>query len=283
MRAERRDGVWSALVLLAASLVGVVSFVYPFFVPQAAEGSVQSAAHAQDAPLVFIVLVALCLGAVVSNLGRGRMDAKTVSILGILCAVNAVLRFIPGPAGFAAVFFLPVLGGYVFGPTFGFLLGAISLLVSALIGAGVGPWLPYQMFGAGWVGLLSGLLPERWLARLSWGEAALLAVWGFALGLAYGAVMNVWFWPFVASPGQAAMYWEPGLGIGQTVQRYAVFYAVTSLVWDLGRAGGNFLLLVLFGAPILKLLRRFRQRFRFQVEMLVEPAPGDLQVATNRK
>ena len=54
-------------MLLAASLVGVVSFVYPFFVPQAAEGSVQSAAHAQDAPLVFIVLVALCLGAVVRD------------------------------------------------------------------------------------------------------------------------------------------------------------------------------------------------------------------------
>jgi len=80
----------------------------------------------------------------------------------------------------------------------------------------------------------------------------------------------------VTSPGQSAMYWEPGLGIGQIVQRYAVFYAVTSLIWDLGRAGGNFLLLMLFGAPILRLLRRFRQRFRFEVEVDMGEEAEDL-------
>lgn len=267
MQARRASAIWGLLILLAASLVGVVSFLYPFFGPSQQQGAFQAAAHAQDAPLVFVVLVALCVGAVVGNLGTGEMNAKTVAILGILTAVNAVLRYIPGPAGFAAVFFLPILGGYVYGPTFGFLLGTLSLLVSALIGAGVGPWLPYQMFAAGWVGLLSALLPERLFRRLGRLEPALLAVWGLVLGLIYGAVMNLWFWPFIFVPGQTDLYWQPGLGFMDTLRRYAVFYVATSLVWDLGRAGGNFLLLLLFGAPLLRLLRRFRQRFRFRVEV----------------
>jgi energy-coupling factor transport system substrate-specific component len=249
--------------------VGVVSFVYPFFVPQQ-ESGLQAMAHAQDAPFIFIVLVALCLGAVVGNLGSGQMNGKIVAMLGILSAINAVLRLVPGPAGFAAVFFLPILCGYVYGPTFGFLLGALSLLVSALLGGGVGPWLPYQMFATGWVGLLSALLPERLLQRLGRGEALLLAIWGFGLGLGFGAVMNLWFWPFAVAPGQSSLYWQPGLSLTQTLQRYALFYGVTSFAWDLGRAGGNLLLILLFGAPILRLLRRFRQRFRFQVEVTVE-------------
>jgi energy-coupling factor transport system substrate-specific component len=270
MSARRGRDIWGVLILLAASVVGVMSFVYPFVVPQLQQGSFQGAAHAQDAPLVFVVLVGLCLGAVVGNLGTGQMNAKTVAVLGILTAVNAVLRFVPGPAGFAAVFFLPILGGYVFGPTFGFLLGALSLLVSALIGAGVGPWLPYQMFAAGWVGLLSAMLPERLLCRSTWLERLSLAVWGLFLGLVYGAVMNLWFWPFVFSPGQSDMFWQAGASLTDTLRRYAVFYLATSLVWDLGRAGGNFLLLLLFGVPILRLLRRFRQRFRFHVQVVLE-------------
>ena len=38
-----------------------------------------------------------------------------------------------------------------------FLLGVLTLLVSAILTGGVGPWLPYQMFTAGWVGLSAPL------------------------------------------------------------------------------------------------------------------------------
>ena len=269
---ERTTKLWNIAILLAASLVGVVSFAYPFLVPQQ-EAGFGALAHAQDAPWVFVVLVALCLGAVVGNLGSGQMNAKMVAMLGILSAINAVLRLVPGPAGFAAVFFLPILCGYVYGPTFGFLLGALSLLVSALLGGGVGPWLPYQMFATGWVGLLSALLPENLLRHLGRAEAVLLALWGFGMGLLFGAVMNLWFWPFIFAPGQSSLYWQTGLSLGQTLQRYAIFYGATSFVWDLGRAGGNGLLILLFGAPILRLLRRFRQRFRFHVDLVIEPEP----------
>jgi energy-coupling factor transport system substrate-specific component len=254
--------ILNAAILAIASLIGLGSFVYPFFVPQQAE-TFGAMAHAHDAPLVFVILVVLCLGAVLSSLSSGMMNAKLIAVLGILTAANAVLRGVPGPAGFTFVFLLPILCGYAFGPTFGFLLGVFSLAVSAFLGFGVGPWLPYQMFSAGWVGLLSGWLPR--LREHPRAEVLMVASWGLVLGLVFGALMNIWFWPYVFSAGQSEMYWQPGLTFGETLRRYSLFYAITSVWWDLLRSVGNFVLLLLLAAPVLRLLRRFQQRFFFTV------------------
>jgi energy-coupling factor transport system substrate-specific component len=255
----------NAAILVIASLIGLGSFFYPFLLPQSGD-QFNAMAHAQDAPLLFVALVILCLGAVLSSLASGLMNAKLIAVLGILTAANAVLRGVPGPAGFTLIFLLPIVCGYAYGPTFGFLLGVFSLAVSAFLGFGVGPWLPYQMFSAGWVGLLSGLLPR--LERHPRLEAFMLAGWGMILGFTFGILMNLWFWPYVFAGGQSEMYWEPGLDLVNALRRYAVFYVFTSFWWDLLRAGGNFVLLLLFAAPVLRLLRRFQQRFFFEVRSI---------------
>ena len=127
-------------------------------------GAGDSALPANQTPLLSVVLVSLCLAVLLVELQGQAAGAKTVAALGILVATAATLRFIevaiPGPGGFSPIFAPIILGGYVFGPRFGFLLGAMTLLVSGLITAGVGPWLPYQMFTAGWVGLSAGWLPH---------------------------------------------------------------------------------------------------------------------------
>jgi energy-coupling factor transport system substrate-specific component len=216
----------------------------------------------QDAPLLFAVLIVLCLGAVLGNMLGSGLNAKVVAALGVLTAANAVLRAIPGPAGFSAMMVLPILAGYCYGPTFGYLLGALSMGVSALLGAGVGPWLPYQMFTIGWVGLSSGWLPD--MSRRPRIEVIALAIWGLLWGLAFGLVMNLWFWPFILDPSQANMHWESGLGVVEGIKRYLTYYAITSLWWDVGRAAGNVTLIALFGFAVLRLLRRFGRRFSFQ-------------------
>jgi len=247
-------------IVALASLTGVVAFLYPFFAGMAQDRSGGFLAHAADAPVVTL----LCLVAILAGLEARGFGAKQVALLGILAAIGAVLRPISGPYGFSALFLLPILGGYACGPTFGFLLGALTLLVSALVTSGVGPWLPYQMLSTGWVGMLAGWLPD--MRRWRWGEAVLLATFALVLGLFFGAVMNLWFWPYLGIGQGSGLLWEPGLPVLETLRRYARFYVSSSLLWDLGRGIGNAALILIAGRPILRLLRRFTQRFAFKRE-----------------
>jgi energy-coupling factor transport system substrate-specific component len=252
------------LTYTLTSLVGAVAFLYPFWLPQVVQDGAGDMAHAGDSALMVTVLVGICFVVLLLEVQREAVGAKSIALLGVLVAINATLRFVevavPGPGGFSPIFLLIIFGGYVFGGGFGFLLGALTLLVSALVTGGVGPWLPYQMFTAGWIGLSAPLCRPlvRMMVRL---EIWVLAVFAGYWGLLFGAIMNLWFWPFAVGPAQ--MHWEPGIGVWETVQRYLVFYVVTSLVWDLARAIGNFVLVAFAGAAILRVLRRFQMRFAF--------------------
>jgi energy-coupling factor transport system substrate-specific component len=249
------------------SLVGIVAFLYPFWLPQVAQQDASGGlAHAGDSALMVTVLVGICFVVLLLEVQREAVGAKSIALLGVLVAINATLRFaevaVPGPGGFSPIFPLIILGGYIFGGGFGFLLGALTLLVSALVTGGVGPWLPYQMFTAGWIGLSAPLCrPIVRVVTGARGEVWVLALFAGYWGLLFGAIMNLWFWPFAVGPVQ--MHWVPGIGLGETVQRYLVFYVVTSLVWDLARAIGNFVLVAFAGAALLRVLRRFQKRFDF--------------------
>lgn len=257
----------SPLTYLLTTAVGLIAFFYPFWLPVVA-GESQMQAHAGDSPLVLTLLVIICFAVLLLEVQSQDVSTKTIALLGVLVALNATLRFLevalPGPAGFSPIFPLIVLTGYVYGGGYGFLLGALTLLVSAIVTGGVGPWLPYQMLTAGWIGLSAPLC--RPLVRLfHWegktGEVAVLALFGGYWGLLFGVIMNVWFWPFATGPVE--QYWQPGIGWLETMQRYALFYMVTSFGWDLARMVGNMLLIGVSGAAVLKVLRRFERRFTF--------------------
>jgi len=242
--------------------LGILAFLYPFFMPHvvADAGSFQS----QLAPLLTAVLVGLAVLALFLEVQGQTLSAKTVALMGVLVAVTSVLRFIevaiPLPGGFSPIFAPIIIAGYAFGPRFGFLMGALTLLTSALITGGIGPWLPFQMFTAGWAGLTAGWLPhpnKRWTLPM-------LCLFGFVWGVLYGVIINLYFWPFMQGP--ATQSWAQGLGLKNTLARYAAFYVVTSLLWDLARAAGNVALLLLLTTPMLKVLERFRRRFHFEVD-----------------
>ncbi|MFW6115685.1 MAG: ECF transporter S component [Chloroflexota bacterium] len=272
----QRRLVGGAIYALSAA-IGLLAFVYPFFVPAVSQAAGPNV-RGTDAPLLTAALVGLSVVALLVELQGQAINAKTVAMLGVLVAVTSVLRFLevtfPLPGGFSPIFAPIIISGYVFGGRFGYLMGTFTLLASALITGGVGPWLPYQMFTAGWAGLTAGWLrhlpglrqhrphesqPLEFRAR----DLAVLSVFGFLWGLLYGVIINVYFWPFAAGPADQS--WAPGISLRQTLGRYAVFYAVTSLVWDLFRAVGNVVLILLLGAPMAKTLTRFRRRFHFQV------------------
>lgn len=254
---------WS---LVLATVVGLAAFFYPFILPGIEQVTDDSAANAQAAPLLFAVVVIAVMVVTLMSLAddaAGVSRSRTVALLGVLVAIDATVRLVPSMAGASPVFLLIMLVGAVFGASFGFQMGALTLLVSAFITGGIGPWLPFQMLACGWVGMTAGLLPRHSSMRR---RIVDLAIFGAIWGLAFGALMNLYFWPFTA-PGVEAdstLYWQPGLSLIETIDRYLHFYVVTSLAFDIFRAVGNVVLVVLLGAPILKLLDRYRLRFTWQ-------------------
>ena len=197
----------------------------------------------------------------VAELSSGGLDAKTVAVLGVLAAAGGALRVLSGgTAGLEPMFFLLVMAGRVLGRGMGFVLGALAVLVGAFLTGGVGPWAPFQMIAAGWVGFGAGALPRAGGRT----ERVMLAGYGLIAGLLYGVVMNLWFWPFLSTSGApAGAAFVPGDPVSANLSRYAVFYLATSLGWDLPRGVLTAVLVMVAGRPVLASLRRGTRRAAF--------------------
>jgi energy-coupling factor transport system substrate-specific component len=247
----------SAFALGVTSVAGLLGFGWPLLVPHLAGAG--ATGQATDAPWVFVGLIGLLLAVVMAELAEDGIDAKAIAVLGVLAGCGAALRPVTGGAtGFTLLFFLLVPAGRVFGRGFGFVLGAVTLLASSLLTAGVGPWLPFEMLGAGWVGFGAGCLPRL---RGRW-EVVLLATYGALTGLLYGALLNLSFWPFTPGyPGQIAFV--PRGSMATNVAHWIRFDVTTSLGFDLPRAAGNAALLLALGGPVLVALRRVHRRAAF--------------------
>jgi energy-coupling factor transport system substrate-specific component len=248
-------------VYVLITLLGLATFLYPFWLPGDA---LPDAAHAGDAPLVAGLVGIVVIAALALEIRRGTMNGATVAILGVLAASAGLMRLLDLPGGGSGIFFLIVLAGAAFGPRFGLLLGLAAMAVGAIVTGGIGPWLPFQMLALGWMGAGAGLLGLMTRRLRPWLEVAILAGYGWVWGFAYGAILNLWFWPFQRDGG--ALSWHPGLGFGATVRRYWSFYVATSLAWDAAGALANALIIVLVGVAVLRTLRRFAHRLEPVVE-----------------
>ena len=191
-----------------------------------------------------------------------KLDARRFALLAAIAAIDAALRLVlvTGLGGFSPIFFLILAAGYVYGPSFGFLAGSVALLASAVATGGIGPWLPYEMVGCGFVGLVAGLAGMRRTGPVTWRDVAILASVGAITGFAYGALLDVWDWTTFYR-GTPNFGWQPGLTITAALGRFGRFYLATSFVYDSVRAVGNVIAVTVLGAPVLAGLIRMRSRF----------------------
>lgn len=253
----------SLMVLAAVSLIGLAMYGWPLLA--SADSQI---AHSADAPVIFAVILGMLVFVVLSEVSAGGLDGKALAVLGVLSATAAALRlFGAGISGFQPMFVVLIIGGRVLGPGFGFALGLISMLGSALLTGGVGPWLPFQMLGAAWVGMGAGLLP-RSRGRA---EVTLLALYGTVAGVLYGFLLNMWFWPFLTGT-DAAISFVPGDPVLENLARFLAFSLVTSLGFDIPRAIGIIVIITLAGGPMLRTLRRATRRANFGAIPTFQPA-----------
>lgn len=244
-----------ALPVGLVSLAGGLLFLWPFL------GSGLPA----NTPAWTLALA--CVAALVLvEAGTRQLDSRALALLAAIAAIDTALRLavIEGIGGFSPIYFLVLCAGYVFGVSFGFLAGALTILVSAIAGGGVGPWVPYQVFAIGWVGVAAGLAGQWRSVTPGWRDVVVLAVVGAITGWLVGALLDITDWIPVYR-GNPTLGWNPGLDAGTALVHFARFYLLTSLAYDSFRAAGNVVMVIALGAPVLAALARLRARLNFVV------------------
>lgn len=250
------------LLLLIANLVAAAAFAWPLIVP-----AVPSQAQAA-APWAALAIVPIAVVLVLIALDASIRSATTLAMLGTLTAVGAAVRIAgTGVGGVEAVFVVLILAGRAFGARFGFLLGVLVIALSS-IASGFGPWTPFQMVACAWVGAGAGLLPGGRRRRgapvldrgARWREVALLASYGACASYAFGAVMNLWFWPFAVGPETSISY-SPDAPLTTSLGSFLSYTLVTStLTWDTIRAITSVVGIAVAGPAVLAALRRAKVR-----------------------
>lgn len=236
-------------LLVPSTLIG---FLWPFFV--------SSQAAANKAEWFFLVSTTISIGLIISLVATDDLGSKNVAFLGILSALVAALRPLGiGAIGIEPMWFALILAARVMGPTFGFLLGALSMSLSALLTGGIGPWLGYQVFAAAIIGCGVGVIPRNLRGKL---ELALLALYGAVAAELFGILMDLQFWPWALGSGTELSYLA-GAPIGENLSRFFSYHFVSALAWDIPRAIITVTLILLAGRPALNALRRARHKAAF--------------------
>lgn len=173
-----------------------------------------------------------------------KPQARELVILSALCALAI--------AGRAAFYMLPmfkpvlavvIIAGVAFGGEAGFIVGAVTMLLSNMF-FGQGPWTPWQMFAAGIIGFLAGILFKKGFLGRSRGA---LCVFGFvATILIYGPIMNFASFIMTRSP------WD--------VKIIASFF-VQGFPMDLIHAFSTLVFLFFAAEPMLEKLDRIKLKY----------------------
>lgn len=251
-----RQPLLSKISISLAAFASILMFAWPLLI---ATDSRNENLLAQG---VFMALMPLIIIITLVEFATGEIGSRQLAILGVMTAINAVVRLLgAGTAGIETAFFLIIIGAYVFRSGFGFILGSASILVSALLGAGVGPWLPFQMMAAGLIGIGAGALP-RFKNKLP--QLLTLCAYAIVASFVYGALMTLWNWPFLAGTDSSVSY-EAGAGLGPNLLRFLNYEIVTGgLLWDAGRAITTCVLILLTAPALLATLKRAANRAGFE-------------------
>lgn len=247
----RKSYIILSLVLIAGTGFAVSSVLFPHLATLVNWG------------LASILLAVLVILAFFFKFESVALGSKEIALVSMLATISAVLR-IP----FAAIpslqpcTFLIICSGYVFGPIAGFMVGAMTPLISNFF-LGQGPWTLYQMLAWGLIGYGSAYLPRfvtgspvtpslspersegaaRNLRRN--GRKGLIIV-GVICGFIFGFITNICFWLYFAYP---------------LTLRTLLFVQISSFWFDVSHAIGNAIFLGLFGVRTIAILERYKKRF----------------------
>ena len=193
--------------------------------------------------IAFLILIETMLPFFLVFEGR-KPQARELVVIAVLCAIGVVGRgaFFMLPS-FKPVLALVIISGVAFGGEAGFLVGAMTMVAPNVM-FGQGPWTPFQMFSAGIIGFLAGVLFRKGLLRRS--RVSLCIFGAIATIVIYGGIMN---------PAAALIY-------ARTLNWHLLLtYYVSGIPVDLVHATATVLFLWFAAEPMLEKLDRIKVKY----------------------
>ena len=145
---------------------------------------------------------------------------------------------------FKPVMALTIISGVALGGEVGFLVGAVTMLLSNMLFS-QGPWIPWQMFAMGITGFIAGVIfIKGWIgcSRMS------MAVYGaFAAIVIYGGIMN---------PAAAIIYSSKAIN-----SEMLLAYYISGLPMDLVHASATVIFIFIAAEPMLEKLERIKTKY----------------------
>lgn len=187
--------------------------------------------------LVSLGVAVLALALFLCGFERRQTGSRRMVLAAVMIALCVAGRFIPLVKPVTA---LSILAGMYLGGETGFLVGALSAVLSNFY-FGQGPWTPFQMLAWGMIGLAAG-----WLCRPLKKSRLLLAFFGLLTGIAYSLVMDVWTVLWYDS----GFRWELYRSAVITALPHTILYGVS-----------NLLFLWLLAKPVGKKLERIKEKY----------------------
>ncbi|MBP5598859.1 MAG: ECF transporter S component [Lachnospiraceae bacterium] len=176
---------------------------------------------------------------------KRKPKARELVLISALCAITV--------AGRAAFFMLPqfkpvmamtIISAVAFGGETGFLVGAVSMLVSNIMFS-QGPWTPWQMFSMGIIGFFAGVLYKANLLRRN--KLSLSLFGAVSAIVIYGGIMN---------PASALIWGRSVLNL-----KMVMTYYLSGFPMDCVHAAATFIFLWIISEPMLEKLDRIKLKY----------------------
>lgn len=192
--------------------------------------------------IIAVVITILCILLFFRRFEKAEVSAKEIALIATMTTFAGISRipFAVFPS-FQPTTFLVMITGYVFGAQTGFMVGAMSALVSNFF-LGHGPWTLWQMLGWGICGVLAGFLAKQVQGFSRKRFAVLSALCGYL----FGWIQNIWHWLAFVYPLNMKTFWATYL---------------VSFPFDTLHVFSNIVFTMIFGEIFYVVLKCFQRKF----------------------
>lgn len=170
-------------VLKNKNMRNIIRVAVPVILTAAAVLCALFASDGRKYAVITVIVTLLTLILFLSGFDSRRIGSRRLVLGAVFITLAVAGRFIPQLKPLTA---LVIISGMLTGAETGFLVGALSVLISNIF-FGNGPWTPLQMVSMGLIGFFAGVLSKP----LQKSKVALV-VYGVLCGIFYSMFMDIW-------------------------------------------------------------------------------------------